>query len=77
MHEMIEILKEIKDEMERMNDKLDDLNHDICNNLDDIQGIGLNGNSLSDVCETLDALKGAGLFNSISDVCDKIDDLMR
>ena len=77
MHEMIGILKEIRDEMERMNDKLDDLNHDICSKLDDIQGIGLSGNSLSDVCENLDALKGSGIFNSISDVCDKIDDLMR
>ena len=77
MDEMIEILKDIKFEIERMNDKLDDLNHDICSKLDDLQGIGLSGNSLSDVCETLDALKGAGLFNNISDVCDKIDDLMR
>lgn len=77
MDEMIEILKDIKFEMERINDKLEDLNHDICSKLDDIQGIGLSGNSLSDVCETLDTLKGSGIFNSISDVCDKIDDLMR
>ena len=77
MDEMIEILKDIKYEMERMNDKLDDLNREICNKLDDIQGIGLNGNSISDVCDTLDSLQGSGLFSSISDVCDKIDDLIR
>ena len=77
MDEMIEILKDIKYEMERMNDKLDDLNREIYNKLDDIQGIGLNGNSISDVCDTLDSLQGSGLFSSISDVCDKIDDLMR
>ena len=77
MDELIEILKEIKYEIERMNDKLDDLNIDICNKLDDLQGIGLNGNSISDVCDALDSLQGSGLFNSISDVCDKIDDLMR
>ncbi|MGL4912862.1 MAG: hypothetical protein ACRC3Y_10595 [Romboutsia sp.] len=67
MEELVEILKEINDNIILLNEKLDD-----------IKGDGLYS-SLSDVCDKIEDMKdniqGNGLYNNLSDVCDKLSTL--
>ena len=62
MEELIAIMSEILDEIKLLNNKIDD-----------IRGCGIN--SIDDICEKLDDIKGTDVYNTISDVCDKIDSL--
>lgn len=69
MDELIDIMRDLLEEVRSMNSKLDD-----------IRGVGIN--SVDDVCDKLDdvkyeleLIKGTGLYDSIVDVCNKIDSL--
>ena len=61
MDELISVMEEIRD-----------LLNDIDSKLDDIRGNGLS--SISDVCDKLDDIRGSGLY-SIEDVCSKLDNV--
>lgn len=61
MEELVDVMREILNELQEINTKLDD-----------IKGIG-SESSLADIYDKLDEIKGTGLYNSITDVCDKLD----
>ena len=59
MDEVVDVLKDILNELHDMNSKLDD-----------IRGSGLY--SIEDIHSKLDDIQGTGAFNSISEIYDKI-----
>ncbi|MBH0231386.1 T7SS effector LXG polymorphic toxin [Halobacillus yeomjeoni] len=70
MEELIEVMKEIRDELQEMNTKLDNIDY----SLGALKGNGLY-DSISDLYEKLDDLMGRGLYNSISDVNEKLESI--
>lgn len=69
MDELVEIMREMLDEIKTMNSKLDDI-------------LGSGAYNIDDVCIKLDAagedlraIRGYGLHDSIADVCEKLDSL--
>ncbi len=71
MEEVVSILEGIRDYLASIDSKLDNISAEISS----LKGIGLgtNGDSLEDICDKLEELKGTGLYNSLSDICDKLD----
>lgn len=88
MDEMIEIMRELLDEMKLINMKLDNIQgcgvnsiddvcdklYDINSNLESIRGDGTD-DTISDICDKLEEIKGVGVYNSLADVCDKLDEV--
>lgn len=81
MEELIVVMKEIRDLLEGIDSKLNDIRgsglnsiDDICNKLDDIHGDGYR--SISDICDKIDEISVNGTY-SVKDVCERIDDVER
>ncbi|REJ07740.1 hypothetical protein [Halobacillus trueperi] len=70
MEELVDILRDIKMELQEMNRKLDDIDRSI----ESLKGSGVY-DSVSDLYDKLDEIMGRGLYNSITDVNEKLDSI--
>lgn len=69
MEQVVDILEEILGQLKEANSTLERLESEVCG----LRGVGLYGDSLGDVCDKLEEVKGTGVWNSLSDIYDKLE----